>query len=233
MTNNNRNLNERIEANAPKTRVTRKRQRRQNAAPIIITGICAMALIAGASVGGVALIKNINPTRNTTQSSSAKIANSAQSVAQKVYAQNDNTVKATEAAKPQTDVSFENKTEKTWSAPVQTENRQSTQETNAAPVSAAPGTHHSGAANAAKGTPLHLHVTGKTSYGYDWSYEGGNGLVNVSCDYTFADNDYDFSLIGAAPGTGTIKLIYNIDDTTKTSTTINFTVDENLNVTCC
>ena len=239
MTNNNMNYNDRTERTVTEAKAERRRQRRQKTLPILITGICAMALIAGASVGGVALIKNINPAKNATQSSSAKITNGAQAVAQKAYSQNSNTAKAaeaikvteapkaTEAPKPQTNVTFENKTEKTWSAPVNTETKQnSTQETKTVT-----GKHHSGAMNTAKGTPLHVHVNGKTSYGYDWSYEGGGGLVKVGCDYTFADKDYDFSLIGTTPGTGTIKLIYHLDDATKTSTTINFTVDENLNVT--
>ena len=228
MTNNNMNYNDRTERTVTETKAERRRQRRQKTAPILITGICAMALIAGASVGGVALIKNINPAKNATQSSSAKITNGAQAVAQKAYSQNSNTAKAAEATKPQTNVNFENKTEKTWSAPVNTETKQNTtQETKAVT-----GKHHSGAMNTAKGTPLHFRATGKTSYGYDWNYEGGSGLVKVGCDYTFANNEYDFSLIGKAPGVGTIKLYYNVGDSTKASTTINFTVDEHLNVTC-
>lgn len=229
MTNNNTHYNDRIEATVTEMKADRKRQRRQTTAPIIITGIVSMALIAGASVGGVALIKNINPAKNATQSAATKITNSAQSVAQKAYSQNSNTaVKATEAANPQSNVIFENKTEKTWSAPVKAE---SAQETKAAET-AKSGKHHSGAMNTAKGTPLHFRATGKTSYGYDWNYEGGSGLVKVGCDYTFANNEYDFSLIGKAPGVGTIKLYYNVGDSTKASATINFTVDEHLNVTC-
>ena len=85
--------------------------------------------------------------------------------------------------------------------------------------------------NTAKGTPLHVHVNGKTSYGYDWSYEGGGGLVKVGCDYTFRNNGYDFSLVGKTPGSGSITVWHNTDDNTQTPTTINFTVDENLNVT--
>ena len=107
---------------------------------------------------------------------------------------------------------------------------------NSSAVSAAPqttftGTHHSGAVDNGKGNSLHFYQNGKTSKGYDWRYEGGNGLVDVGCDYTFNGSDYDFSLIGKAPGNGTITIWHNTDDNTQMPTTINFNVDENLNVT--
>ena len=68
MTNNNMNYNDRTDRTVTEAKAERRRQRRQKTLPILITGICAMALIAGASVGGVALIKNINPAKNATQS---------------------------------------------------------------------------------------------------------------------------------------------------------------------
>ena len=103
--------------------------------------------------------------------------------------------------------------------------------TQAATTTAVKGVHHSGANWNGKGTPLHVFATGKTSYGYDWRYEGGAGLVDLSCDYTFASNSYDFSLIGKAPGTSSMTIYYNTADKTQASVTVNFVVDKNLNVT--
>ena len=92
------------------------------------------------------------------------------------------------------------------------------------------GTHHSGASWNGTGSPLHFTENGKTTKGYDWRYEGGNGLVDLGCDYTFDGNSYDFSLIGKEPGSGSITVWHNTDNNTQVPTTINFTVDENLNV---
>ena len=100
----------------------------------------------------------------------------------------------------------------------------------AASQTACTGTHHSGASWNGTGSPLHFTENGKTTKGYDWRYEGGNGLVDLGCDYTFDSNNYYFSLIGKEPGSGSITVWHNTDNNTQVPTTINFTVDENLNV---
>ena len=95
----------------------------------------------------------------------------------------------------------------------------------------ATGFHHSGAVSNGKGTPLHFYAQGQTTVGYNWKYEGGEYLVDVGCDYNFSTHTYDFSLIGLRPGSSTITVYHYTDDNTKVPTVINFTVDENLNVT--
>ena len=62
------------------------------------------------------------------------------------------------------------------------------------------------------GNSIHYTANGSTSYGYDWTYSGGGGIVSVSCNYNFDTHQYDFVITGVAPGTTTLTLYYNTAD---------------------
>lgn len=81
------------------------------------------------------------------------------------------------------------------------------------------------------GNALHYTATGQTSYGYDWTYSGGGGIVNVSCNYDFNSKQYDFNITGVAPGTASLTLYYNTADGVQQPVNMTVQVDSNLNVT--
>ena len=78
---------------------------------------------------------------------------------------------------------------------------------------------------------LHYSATGQTSYGYDWTYSGGGGIVSVTCNYDFNTKQYDFSITGVSEGTASITLYYNTADGVSVPVPMTVSVDSNLNVT--
>lgn len=99
----------------------------------------------------------------------------------------------------------------------------SSQTSSSAPT-AEPGAYSSG-------NVLHYTATGQTSYGYDWTYSGGGGIVSVGCNYDFNTKQYDFNITGVAPGTTTLTLYYNTADGVQQPVNMTVQVDSNLNVT--
>ena len=81
------------------------------------------------------------------------------------------------------------------------------------------------------GNTLHYTATGQTSYGYDWTYSGGGGIVSVGCNYDFNTKQYDFNITGLAPGTASLTLYYNTADGVQQPVNMTVQVDSNLNVT--
>ena len=79
------------------------------------------------------------------------------------------------------------------------------------------------------GTPAHFYANGKTSYGFDWTYDADNNNFAIRCDYNFDEQQYDFQFYGTAPGTSHITVYYNTDDNTQASANLTLTVDDSLN----
>lgn len=77
---------------------------------------------------------------------------------------------------------------------------------------------------------LHYTASGGTSYGYDWTYTGGAGIVNVNCSYDFNAGQYDFVITGVSAGTADIVLFYNSDDDEQIRVPMRVKVDSDLNV---
>ena len=225
-------INRRVEAmKAHRQQVQRQKKR----VPVIISGICAAILLLGGAAFGVTML-NVNHAKPAT-TAATKLTNNktgAATTAKTVSAGQDGAQPAAQAVDTAAQT-YDNNQNNTVAdnAPAvgETSNTSAAAGTTETAKAAATGTHHSGAVDNGKGTALHFYETGKTAKGYDWRYEGGNGLVDVGCDYTFRNNGYDFSLVGKTPGSGSITVWHNTDDNTQTPTTINFTVDENLNVT--
>ena len=104
-------------------------------------------------------------------------------------------------------------------------------------VTAATASTEAGAAEAdassaaALAGALHYYAAGETSYGYDWTYSGGAGVVSVTCNYDFASHQYDFVIMGVAPGTTAVSLIYNTGDDQQVTVPMTVSVDADLKVT--
>lgn len=100
-------------------------------------------------------------------------------------------------------------------------------------VSSDPSSNNASSAGGSysNGNTLHYTATGQTSYGYDWTYSGGGGIVNVSCNYDFNSKQYDFNITGVAPGTASLTLYYNTADGVQQPVNMTIQVDNNLNVT--
>ena len=78
---------------------------------------------------------------------------------------------------------------------------------------------------------MHYNAYGQTSYGYDWTYSGGGGIVSIYCTYDFDTKMYDFTITGVSPGTTNVTLYYNTDDGVQQPVNMTVSVDDNLNVT--
>ncbi len=81
------------------------------------------------------------------------------------------------------------------------------------------------------GTPLHFYANGKTSYGFDWTYNTDNCNFVLRCDYNFDQQQYDFQFYGVTPGTANVTVYYNTDDNTQVPVNMTINVDNDLNVT--
>ena len=66
------------------------------------------------------------------------------------------------------------------------------------------------AAAAVQGTPYSYVVTGSATYGYDWKYVGGSGIIGVSCSYDFTNHVYYFTLTGLAQGSTPITIYHMV-----------------------
>ena len=86
-------------------------------------------------------------------------------------------------------------------------------------------------APAGTGNPSHFYANGKTSYGFDWTYETDNANFVISCNYNFAKQQYDFVFYGTQAGTSHVTVYYNTSDSTKVPVKLTLNVDNNLNVT--
>lgn len=208
--------NELLQARRAHEAMRKQRAKRRNS--IIATGCCVLAAVASFVVLGVTMINQ-------------KSAGNAPAAKTSVAAQPEAANNAAKAEKDSIFLKAANQDAAKQEAVKQEATKQEAPKQEATKQEAAPGKHHSGAVWNGKGNPLHVAATGKTSYGYDWTYQGGGGLVELGCDYTFANNHYDFSIIGKAPGTSSMTIYYHTDNNTKVPVTVNFKVDSDLNVT--
>lgn len=53
---------------------------------------------------------------------------------------------------------------------------------------------------------------GKTSYGYDWTYNLYSKSIKVSCKYSFKKHEYRFRVTGKEYGLSKLELKYKTDD---------------------
>ena len=245
---------ERINARVTAMRAHRKSVQRKKNIPVIATAVCTIALLAGGTVFGISMLNNHKTTDKTQAVQSTVAAKNAQSTQKAAQVRNtaaktnNQTANASNTDYAQDNMPTYDESTNSYSYSYngyenndynndnysRSDNSYSVNDNSSnngsAVQTAYTGTHHSGASWNGTGSPLHFTENGKTTKGYDWRYEGGNGLVDLGCDYTFDGNSYDFSLIGKEPGSGSITVWHNTDNNTQVPTTINFTVDENLNV---
>ena len=98
-------------------------------------------------------------------------------------------------------------------------------------TAAAPTTGENATASPAEQGALYFYANGSTTYGYNWTYSGGGGIVNVTCNYDFSSAQYAFVLTGVGPGTAQVSLVYYTGDDQTVTVPMTVSVDENLKVT--
>lgn len=249
------NKEDRINARVNAMRAHRKSVQRKKNIPVIATAVCTIALLAGGTVFGISMLNNNKTTdkaqavQSTVAAKNAQNTQKAAQVRNTAAKTNNQTANASNTDYAQDNMPTYDESTNSYSYSYngyenndfnkndnysRSDNSYSVNDNSSnngsAVQTAYTGTHHSGASWNGTGSPLHFTENGKTTKGYDWRYEGGNGLVDLGCDYTFDGSSYDFSLIGKEPGSGSITVWHNTDNNTQVPTTINFTVDENLNV---
>ena len=202
------NKEDRINARVNAMRAHRKSVQRKKNIPVIATAVCTIALLAGGTVFGISMLNNHKTTDKTQAVQSTVAAKNAQST-QKAAQVRNNAAKTNNqtANAANTDYAQDNmptydestnsysysyngyenndynndnysRSDNSYSVNDNSSNNGSAVQT------AYTGTHHSGASWNGTGSPLHFTENGKTTKGYDWRYEGGNGLVDLGCDYT-------------------------------------------------
>lgn len=81
------------------------------------------------------------------------------------------------------------------------------------------------------GTPLHIYVNGKTSYGFDWRITTDNKNYVITCNYNFDRQQYDFIIYGTQKGVSNTTIFYNTADNVQAPMAVTLNVDSSLNVT--
>ena len=223
------NKEDRINARVNAMRAHRKSVQRKKNIPVIATAVCTIALLAGGTVFGISMLNNHKTTDKTQAVQSTVAAKNAQSTQKAAQVRNaaaktnNQTANASNTDYAQDNMPTYDESTNSYSYSYngyenndfnkndnysRSDNSYSVNDNSSnngsAVQTAYTGTHHSGASWNGTGSPLHFTENGKTTKGYDWRYEGGNGLVDLGCDYTFDGNSYDFSLIGKEPGSGSI-----------------------------
>ena len=182
-----------------------KREKTRKGITIFVTGLCLVAAAASVTAFGFTLNNVLKNNAQTQRPAvTAKLSENQQAT------QNTATIAATQPA---------------TTAPATT-----AAATQTATAKAVPGVHHSGAKWDGKGTPLHVFTTGKTSYGYDWTYKTDNNNVKVKCKYDFKTNKYTFKIVGTAKGTNHFTLKYKTSDKKTVSVPMTFVVDAQKNI---
>lgn len=103
--------------------------------------------------------------------------------------------------------------------------------TSSSQASSSASSAESGSSSAmSTGNSIHYTASGSTSYGYDWTYSGGSGIVSVECNYDFDSHQYDFVITGLSEGTTNLTLYYNTADGEQQPVNMTVSVDSNLNV---
>lgn len=212
-----------IERDRMERRMQTKRKSRLTSALVIVVGL---AVIVGMIFAIASLVGRNKKETNDAEPTAvtATIASETQAVKETTAA---TTPKATTQAK---DPALNNLNASSKSDDQQQENASSSDGSSDASSQASSGASAEGGAYGS-GNTLHYTATGQTSYGYDWTYSGGAGVVSITCDYSFESHQYDFSITGVAPGTTSFTLYYNTDDGVQQPVYMTVQVDSNLNVT--
>ena len=74
-----------------------------------------------------------------------------------------------------------------------------------------------------------FYATGRTSYGFDWTYTTDNCIFVLRCDYYFDRQQYDFQVCGVAPGVAHLTIWYNTDDNVQVPAELTVYIDDDLN----
>ena len=218
-----RNYNDRNRPNAiERDRMERRRQVRRKSmiSNALVIGVIAVVVI-GIFVAVIAMTgKNKQPATADPTTVTATIAADSQTKETKAQPTQDSGLTVSQADSQDDDNNNDNNNDDNDNeptiAPTPTEGSSSAS---------------SGSASGGGSNVMHYTASGQTSYGYDWTYEGGSGIVSIDCGYDFNSHTYDFTITGVSEGVATITLYYNTDDGVQQPVNMTVNVDSNLNVT--
>lgn len=205
----------------------REQTKRKGRITSILVIVIAAVVIIGIIIAVVALVgKNKKPADTTPTAVTATIASETQAAKETTNAT------APQSTQPARDPALnnisssqgDNAQQATQPSSSSSGSADASSQTSSSSASSDGGSYSSGNA-------LHYTASGQTSYGYDWTYSGGGGIVNVSCNYDFNTKQYDFNITGVAPGTASLTLYYNTADGVQQPVNMTVQVDSNLNVT--
>lgn len=199
--------------------------RRKSAITTAVFAVVAVAVIAGIIIAITALVgggkKNDDQEPTTVTATIATEAPKTETAKPTENAQTATQSSGQQATQAQQDPALQNNGQPSTDAPVQSQTD--------APITTS--TPESGGTSGSGGNVMHYYAYGQTSYGYDWTYSGGGGVVAIDCGYNFDNDQYDFTITGVSPGTTSIVLYYNTDDGVQQPVYMTVNVDDNLNVT--
>ena len=200
----------------------RNRTRRKSVVTSIIAAAVIFAAIVAIVIAVVALINKNNasgePAETTAPTSQPTLYQpAAETSAQPSTAPQQQ--EATSSYQPATQPDYSEETSAT----------QEQQEYADTPTQA-PG-RPEGTESPASAGALHFYANGKTSYGYNWTYSGGGGIVDVKCKYNFDTEQYDFTVTGLSEGVSDLTLIYYTWDDNTVSKNMTIKVGSDLSVT--
>ena len=209
----------------------REQTKRKGRITSILVIVIAAVVIIGIIIAVVALVgKNKKPADTTPTAVTATIASETQAAKETT---NATTPQSTQPARDPAlnNISSQGDNAQQATLPASSSSSGSADASSQSSSSSASSSASSAGGSYSSGNALHYTASGQTSYGYDWTYSGGGGIVNVSCNYDFNSKQYDFNITGVAPGTASLTLYYNTADGVQQPVNMTVQVDSNLNVT--
>lgn len=213
-----------IERDRMERRMQTKRKSRITSILVVVIGL---AVIIGVIIAIVSLVgKNKKGADNAEPTAvTATIASETEA------AKSQETTAASEKPSQAKDPALNNRNSSSQSGDQQETTASSGVSSDASSQSSSGASSEANGSVSGSGNTLHYTATGQTSYGYDWTYSGGGGIVDIKCDYNFSSYQYDFQITGLAPGTASLTLYYNTADGVQQPVNMTVQVDSNLNVT--
>ena len=233
---NDRNYNDRHEPNAiERDRMARRQQTRRKS---MLTNVLVIAVVVAIVVGIIIAIvafagqKKSDTKASETTAITETIASENADIGVKTTPKSQNATQpassapgAAAATLPSAEDSFDEQNNSGASS------SQAYDDTSSSSADTSYDDSASSGSASIQGNSLHYTASGQTSYGYDWTYSGGGGIVSVACNYSFDSHQYDFVLTGVSPGTTSVTLYYNTADGVQVPVNMTVNVDNDLNVT--
>ncbi len=231
------NKEDRINARVNAMRAHRKSVQRKKNIPVIATAVCTIALLAGGTVFGISMLNNHKTTDKTQAVQSTVAAKNAQSTQKAAQVRNaaaktnNQTANASNTDYAQDNMPTYDESTNSYRTTTTAGAITATALMITAAITAAPYRPPTQAPTTAAqaGTVQAARSTSPRTARPQRATTGAMRAATVLS--TSAATTPSTSLIGKEPGSGSITVWHNTDNNTQVPTTINFTVDDDLNVT--